>query len=546
MNKPFRSYLSAAAIGFLLLAACGPKPSPAASPAANTSTPDSSRAAIVSEIVNNVEAKASDTEAFAQASNGTVINAGGQVQTGDASKARLDFSEGSIVRLAANSTFAVQQVETANGGLLARLKLEAGKIWVSLTGGAVEVETPVGVASVRGSFAVISYDPGDPNDPSDDVLILDCLEGKCGFQNDGVHEELGNLEGLVLRGSTQIEHVVLTGNDVENFLNDNPEGQKIKATLTAAVSETPTETQAPPTPTETATLTPSPTSTSTPTDTSTPTRVRPRATSTGTPTPTGTITPTPTATCAPGDFYDPFQQRCRPPDTPVPLGTNTPTPVPPTFTPTPGIPAISGLSPSTAQAGGPGFSLTVNGSNFSPGSVVQWNGGSRTTTFVSPTQLTAAIPAADIATVTTATITVFTSPPGGGTSNAAAFGVVDTTGPTITNLTVSPASVGNVTGCNVTFTADITDPSGVSREQVDWVATNTFSAPTPAGSGTVPMMPVSATTYNASWTVTLLGGPFPYYGIVDWSVTAADSLGNLSTVASVTTIDVPLALGGCP
>jgi len=563
MSKPFRSYFSAAALGFLLLAACGPKPSPTASPALNTPTPDSSRAAIVSEIVNDVEAKASDAEAFAEAGNGTVVNAGGQVRTGDASKARLDFSGGSIIRLAANSIFSVQQVETANGGLLARLKLEVGKIWVSLSGGAVEVETPVGVASVRGSFAIIAYDPGDPNDPSDDVLILDCLEGNCGFKNDSVDEELGNLEGLVLTGGTQIEHVILTGADVESFLNDNPEGQEIKATLTAAVSETPTETQAPPTPTDTATLTPLPTDTSTsaPTDTSTPTRVRPRSTSTGTPTPTGTITLTPTATCPPGDFYDPFQQRCRPPDTPVPQGTNTPTPVPPTFTPTPvpptftptftftptpGIPVISSLSPSTAQAGGPGFTLTVNGSNFAPVSVVQWNGGSRTTTFVGPTQLTAAIPAADIATVITATITVFTPPPGGGTSNAAVLDVVDTTGPTIINLTVSSASVGSVSGCNVTFTADITDPSGVLLGQVDWVATNTFSVPTPAGSGTVPMMPISAITYSANWTVTLLGGPFPYFGIVDWSVTAYDSLDNVSNVASVTTIDVPLALGGCP
>lgn len=537
MNKRFQSCLSAVALGFLLLAACGPKPSPAASPAVNTPTPDSSRAAIVSEIVNDVEAKVSDTEAFAEASNGTVVNAGGQVLTGEASKARLDFSDGSIVRLAANSTFAVQQVDTANGSLLARLKLEAGKIWVSLTGGSAEVETPVGVASVRGSFAVISYDPGDPNDPSDDVLILDCLEGECGFQNDSVDEELGNLEGLVLTGGTQIEHILLTGTDVEDFLNNNPEGQKIRATLTAAVSETPTETQAPPTPTATATLTPSPTRTSTPTGTRTPTRVRPSSTSTGTPTPTGTITPTPTATCPPGDFYDPFQQRCRPPDAPVPPATNTPTP---------GIPVISEFSPGSAQPGGPGFSLTVYGSDFAPGSVVQWNGGGRPTTFVGSTQLTASIPAADIANVITATITVFTPPPGGGTSNAVAFVVADTTGPAITNLTVSAASVGGVTSCNVTFTADIADPSGVSLGQVDWVATNTFSVPTPAGSGTVPMMPVSAITYSANWTVTLLGGPFPYYGIVDWSVTAYDSLGNLSTVASVTTIDVPLALGGCP
>ncbi|MBF8281811.1 MAG: cell surface receptor IPT/TIG domain protein [Anaerolineales bacterium] len=565
MNKPLRSYLSAAALGFLLLAACGPKPSPAASPAVNTPTPDNSRAAIVSEIANDVEAKASEAESFAQAGNGTVVNAGGQVRTGDASKARLDFSGGSIIRLAANSTFSVQQVETANGGLLARLKLEVGKIWVSLSGGAVEVETPVGVASVRGSFAIIAYDPGDPNDPSDDVLILDCLEGECGFKNDSVDEELGNLEGLVLTGGTQIEHIILTGTDVENFLNDNPEGQKIKATLTAAapaVAETPTETQAPPTPTDTATLTPLPTDTSTsaPTDTSTPTRVRPRSTSTGTPTPTGTITLTPTATCPPGDFYDPFQQRCRPPDTPVPQGTNTPTPVPPTFTPTPvpstftptftftptpGLPVISGLSPGTAQAGGPGFNLTVNGSNFAPGSVVQWNGGSRTTTFVGPTQLTAAIPAADIAAVITATITVFTPPPGGGTSNAAAFAVVDTTGPTVTNLTVSPASIGATTTCTVNFTADITDPSGVSGAFVDWLAFDQASMQ--FNSGSVPMTQISGTTWGGSLVVDMTFAPSsPYYGTVNWSVTAIDTLSQMSNVASVTTIDVPLFLGGCP
>ena len=61
-------------------------------------------------------------------------------------------------------------------------------------------------------------------------------------------------------------------------------------------------------------------------------------------------------------------------------------------------PTISSLSPASATAGGPAFTLTVNGSNFVSGSVVQWNGSNRTTTFVSATQLTAAITAADIAT----------------------------------------------------------------------------------------------------------------------------------------------------
>ncbi|HMZ22283.1 MAG TPA: BACON domain-containing carbohydrate-binding protein, partial [Blastocatellia bacterium] len=69
-------------------------------------------------------------------------------------------------------------------------------------------------------------------------------------------------------------------------------------------------------------------------------------------------------------------------------------------------PTISSLTPNAAQAGGVGFALTVAGTNFVAGSKVRWNGGERPTTFGSATQLTAQIPAADIATAGSATVTV--------------------------------------------------------------------------------------------------------------------------------------------
>ena len=59
-------------------------------------------------------------------------------------------------------------------------------------------------------------------------------------------------------------------------------------------------------------------------------------------------------------------------------------------------------------------------SNFVSGSVVRWNGANRTTTFVSATQLTAAIPAADIAAAGSASVTVQNNP-GGAVSNALTF-----------------------------------------------------------------------------------------------------------------------------
>jgi hypothetical protein len=81
------------------------------------------------------------------------------------------------------------------------------------------------------------------------------------------------------------------------------------------------------------------------------------------------------------------------------------------------VPVIVSLTPSNATEGGPAFTLTVDGTDFLASSVVRWDGSDRTTTFVSSVQLTADIPASDIATAGTANVTVFNPTPGGGTSN---------------------------------------------------------------------------------------------------------------------------------
>jgi hypothetical protein len=75
------------------------------------------------------------------------------------------------------------------------------------------------------------------------------------------------------------------------------------------------------------------------------------------------------------------------------------------------------------MAGGAAFTLTVNGSNLLSQSVVRWNGADRATTFVNGGQLTAAIPASDIASQSTVQVTVFNPSPGGGVSTTLAFDV---------------------------------------------------------------------------------------------------------------------------
>ena len=92
-----------------------------------------------------------------------------------------------------------------------------------------------------------------------------------------------------------------------------------------------------------------------------------------------------------------------------------------TFTISNPLPVINALHPSSATTGGAAFTLTVEGTNFVTGSEVRWNGADRETDFVSSTELMATITAADIATPGTASVTVFTPAPGGGTSNARTF-----------------------------------------------------------------------------------------------------------------------------
>jgi hypothetical protein len=64
------------------------------------------------------------------------------------------------------------------------------------------------------------------------------------------------------------------------------------------------------------------------------------------------------------------------------------------------------LVPLSTVPGGAQFTLTVNGFGFVSGAAVKWNGAALATTFVSSSQLTAVVPAADIATATTASIAV--------------------------------------------------------------------------------------------------------------------------------------------
>jgi len=101
------------------------------------------------------------------------------------------------------------------------------------------------------------------------------------------------------------------------------------------------------------------------------------------------------------------------------------------------------LVPDATAPGGAQFTLTVNGTGFVSNSVVNWNGDALVTQFVSGSQLAATVPAADIAKASTASVTVVTPAPGGGTSNAAFFSVTANTGNSVAFTLASSLPTGS-------------------------------------------------------------------------------------------------------
>jgi LysM repeat protein len=510
---------------FSLLAACATPttPPPATSVSQASATPDA-RSATLSELIGDVNGRARPDESLAPVNVGFQIKIGGEVRTGAEARARLDFSDESIVRLSANSSYTLQAVSTADdGSVLARIKLTAGRIWVSLFGGELEVETPLGVASVRGSFAVFTYNPGDPNDPNDDVLVIDCIEGQCGVRSPNINEQMSNMERLVLGGNQTTLRFTLTGQDVQDFLNENPESQRVVATLTAA----------PPINTATATFTPEseqPTATS-------PATSAPATQATAI-VPTATFTPPPTNPPANNNFQILGTHAVRPGDSLFCIGRGYG--VLPSA-----IASANGIALNTELQTGAALQIpAVRWNNFPAGPTC---GGQ----FVSPFAPTAT-PTIVPPPAASATPQGVTCPPGEFfdpqmnlcrpiNPPATLTPVGDTTGPSISGLNVSPNPAGPQykAFCTVTFVATVSDPSGVSLVDLEWQAFDQSGTPNPpTGLAVVTMTPnprlpgVWETTFDIS---------LPYYiADVQWTISALDNAGNSSTLAGAT-----LRVGGC-
>ncbi len=244
-------------------------------------------------------------------------------------------------------------------------------------------------------------------------------------------------------------------------------------------------------------------------------------------------------------------------------------------------PTIASLSPASASAGGPAFTLTVSGTGFVSSSVVKWNGSLRTTTFVNSTTLQVAITAADISSASTALVTVSSPAPGGGTSAAASFtinagpvlSVNATSVPLGTSVTVTltngPGGAGDwlafaqTTAPNVSYTSFVYVGAGLTTRT--WTVTPTaagtyefrlflnngytraatspavtVTAPDPSGPVITSLSPNRATAGGAAFTLTVNGTGFVAASTVRWngSDRATTFVSNTQLRASISAADI--------
>jgi uncharacterized membrane protein len=158
------------------------------------------------------------------------------------------------------------------------------------------------------------------------------------------------------------------------------------------------------------------------------------------------------------------------------------------------VPVIGSLSPAVVVAGSPAITLKLQGSNFLSTSTVLWNGASRTTSYVSASQLTVAVPVSDLATAGTANVTVSNTGTGSGISSPMKFAIdtgaaisLTTQNPSITVIhgqsVAVPLQISNVPSNAPTATVcyDLPVAANCSYNSTTRTITVTTGASTPAG-----------------------------------------------------------------
>lgn len=172
------------------------------------------------------------------------------------------------------------------------------------------------------------------------------------------------------------------------------------------------------------------------------------------------------------------------------------------------------LIPAAAAPGASGFTLTVSGTGFITGAVLNWNGSPRTTTVLSGSRLQATINSADVAHLGTASVTVVNPAPGGGASNVVYFPIRQPAASVAfapepgVSTAAGPVAVGDFDGDGkLDIAVGQTSSDGTSGSILLYrgLGNGTFAAPVSTASS-LPVQTLMAADFNGDGKLDLLIG----------------------------------------
>ncbi len=196
------------------------------------------RSAVLTLVENDIQSRAGAEAAFEPAAAGHEIATGGQVRSGEDSRGRLELRpENTLVYLGPNTLFTLTALEQPGNDPFARLWLEIGQVWVILRGGSLEIETPSGVASVRGSYMGVGY--------GSNGLSVTCLEGHCNLTHDGQSWEMTDGQACDILPDGSANQRWMTPQEYEQWNENVPESNDLPPVATPTATPTPTPTLVP-------------------------------------------------------------------------------------------------------------------------------------------------------------------------------------------------------------------------------------------------------------------------------------------------------------
>jgi hypothetical protein len=187
--------------------------------------------ATLAELENDVQRRDSAAADWQAAASGDQVRTGGGVRTGAEAQARVDLSDGTLIRLAASTEFTLSTLPTADSPQ-AQLTLTAGKVWTFVSDTLTshfEIQTPVGVATVRGSYLSGQYFPDTGK------FSVNCLEGQCRLTGtSGKFVDLGSGQKSLIPGPGKdpAPPQPMDAGDIADWTQHFPESKRYQVTPT--------------------------------------------------------------------------------------------------------------------------------------------------------------------------------------------------------------------------------------------------------------------------------------------------------------------------